>query len=468
VTIQLEATHARPADSGPAELPALLQPEVRRLLERHPELILELVHGLGSPLHLVFPRVFDEQVRRFQSVLADARVDGTILFAKKANKAHCFAERCAELGVGIDAASAPELAKALGAGVPGARIGVSGPSKSPELVRLALLHGACLTIDSPDELALVARHAEALGLRACVLLRCRPDAQGQGTSRFGLTAAERRRALAACLELRTRIELAGFSFHLGGYSPVQRAVMTDLTIDLCLEARALGFAANVVDIGGGFAVRYVEQSHWAQFLDTRKADDFHARKTFDQFYPYGAEYPGAAGLARILAAPVEGAASLGDKLRRHSIRLVLEPGRALLDQAGITAFRVQGAKDRRASEGYALLTVAGTSFSLSEQWFDSEYLPDPLLLKGAGAREPGVFDACVGGASCLDSDMITWRKIRFPERVVAGDLIVYANTAGYQMDSNESPFHDLPLPRKVVVNVDRERVCWRLDEVAEA
>jgi diaminopimelate decarboxylase len=56
--------------------------------------------------------------------------------------------------------------------------------------------------------------------------------------------------------------------------------------------------------------------------------------------------------------------------------------------------------------------------------------------------------------------MLTWRKIVFPTRPEPGDLLVYLNTAGYQMDSNESRFHELPLPPKVVLD---EEFRWRLD-----
>ena len=59
--------------------------------------------------------------------------------------------------------------------------------------------------------------------------------------------------------------------------------------------------------------------------------------------------------------------------------------------------------------------------------------------------------------------MVTWRKVPFPARPRVGDLLVYPNTAGYQMDSNESPFHDLPLPPKVVLDRLGSRPRWRLD-----
>lgn len=106
----------------------------------------------------------------------------------------------------------------------------------------------------------------------------------------------------------------------------------------------------------------------------------------------------------------------------------------------------------------------GTSLSLSEQWFNSEYLPDPVLLPQDPGAERGTFPASVGAATCLESDLLTWRKIPFPVRPRTGDLLVYPNTAGYQMDSNESPFHDLPLPPKVVVDrTGPARPRWRLD-----
>src|SRR5690606_6627583 len=121
----------------------------------------------------------------------------------------------------------------------------------------------------------------------------------------------------------------------------------------------------------------------------------------------------------------------------------------------------------RPSSELRLLTVDGTSLSLSEQWFGSEYLPDPLLWprrpgtdSGAGAPTP----TSVGAASCLESDMLSWRRIPLPRPAEAGDLLVYPNTAGYQMDSNESGFHELPLPPKVVLHeTDGGRMRWALD-----
>ncbi|MER6564570.1 Y4yA family PLP-dependent enzyme, partial [Streptomyces sp. NPDC001027] len=172
--------------------------------------------------------------------------------------------------------------------------------------------------------------------------------------------------------------------------------------------------------------------------------------------PYHSPVAGADALRAVL-----GAHRLAERLREAGVKLLLEPGRALLDRAGCTVFRVQGVKDH---DGYGIVTVDGTSLSLSEQWFDSEYLPDPVLLPTTPRSvgdEP--YAACVGGATCLESDMVTWRKVRFPVRPALGDLLVYPNTAGYQMDSNESPFHELPLPPKVVLDSAGGTTRWRFD-----
>jgi len=448
------------------QLPALQHPLTANLIEHHCGLLSELSRGLGSTLHVLLPEVFDDTVRQFRKTLDDAGVDGFVLFAKKANKGRSFVERCPALGIGIDAASLQEAEQALGCGVPGEHIGISGPGKHPSLLNLALRQRCLVAIDSVEELRAFAAQAQQINCRGRVLLRCRP--QSQPRSRFGMTADERAAALDLCLQHRDVLDMEGFSFHLSGYSAAARAEEAHRLIDVCIDARGRGLTrCAMINIGGGFAVRYVNEEHWSAFLQHQQPRHYHAGKSFDDFYPYYSAAPGAAMLATILAHAAEGL-TLAQRLREHAVRLMLEPGRALLDQAGFTLFEIQSFKDRHADtetgSAYGIVTVGGTSFSLSEQWFNSEYVPDPLLLPRRDvATTSTACAACVGGASCLDGDMVTWRKIVFPQRPVPGDLLVYLNTAGYQMDSNESPFHDLPLPAKVVVTMDRGKPCWRLD-----
>ncbi|MFB7330909.1 Y4yA family PLP-dependent enzyme [Streptomyces adustus] len=424
-------------------------------------LLQELAHGLGGPFHYLLPHRFDTNLAAFQAALADAEVDGQVYYAKKANKAAVFIERCAARGGGVDVASPGELREALGHGVRGDDLVVTGPAKSDALLRVASQQGALIAVDALDELERVL--ALDVPRPARVLLRVHPPAQPG--SRFGLGRDELDEAIHDCAKAGDHVRMEGFSFHLSGYDVHQRAGLAADLVDLCLKAQVLGLRADRISIGGGFAVDYVPAGAWQTFLDQHRPSDYHAGKTFTtgDFYPYHSPVAGAGALRAVLAARTPDGPSLAERLRQAGVMLLLEPGRALLDRAGASVFGVQGVKDR---DAYGIVTVDGTSLSLSEQWFNSEYLPDPQLLPTGGRPHvPIPYQACVAGTSCLDSDLLTWRKIPFPARPQPGDLIVYPNTAGYQMDSNESPFHELPLPPKVVIDCPDApgRPRWRLD-----
>jgi diaminopimelate decarboxylase len=413
-----------------------------------PNLLEDIAFAIGGPFHVMYPERVGRNIDEFRAVFETAGVDGAIYYGKKANKAACVVRACSEHGAGVDVASAGELVAALAQGVRGEDLVVTGPAKSPDLLWLAARHGALIAVDEPGELDRLARPGTAVR----VLLRVLPPGSD---SRFGLTEAE----LDAALE-RTdlgAIAVEGFSFHLSGYDPIARSELAATLVDRCVAARARGHAAGTISIGGGFAVDYVSAPAWRDFLDETGPDRFHAAKSFGSYYPYHCGAPGPAMLAAVLDH-----GDLARRLRENDIRLAIEPGRALLDRAGSTVFRVQGVKIRTAHDHpYQLLTVDGTSLSLSEQWFDSEYLPDPALWP----TRPGVATpACVGAATCLESDMLSWRRIPLPRAATIGDLLVYPNTAGYQMDSNESAFHQLPIPPKVALHPAPDgRIRWRLD-----
>lgn len=448
-------------------LPAVWDPALRDFVDRHPAMLYELANGFDAPIHLLFPERFACNVMAFQRMLAEHGVTGRVYYAKKANKARCFVRAAADLDIGVDVASAGEFAEALAAGVRGADLGVSGPAKANDLLRLSVRHDALIAIDSLDELARLVGIAQHCGRMARVLLRMEPAEPS--ASRFGLNAASLDAALSLCVEHRAAIVLEGFSFHLSGYSARARSEQAAIAVRACVSARSRALVPRTVNIGGGFAMSYASDRDWAQFQATHGPADYHASKTFVGFYPYHAPCEGAPMLGAVLAAVPEGESKpLAALLSEHGLQLMLEPGRALLDQAGFTLFAVQGVKDRG---DYGIATVNGTSFSLSEQWFASEFLPDPELLTAPRApnerpREQRRYRACVGGASCLDSDLLTWRKVAFRQRPQPGDLLLYPNTAGYQMDSNESPFHELPLPPKLVVTLDGPQPRWHVDRLS--
>lgn len=419
-----------------APVPAYRDPWELRVLA-DPRLLGDIAFAIGGPFHLMYPPRVGANIRGFQRVFTETRVSGAVYYGKKANKAACVARACATAGAGIDVSSTGELTAALGQGVRGADLLVTGPEKSGELHWLAARHGCLVAVDSLGEL----RRLAALDIPVRVLLRALPAASA---SRFGMPAEELDHAIVEAADSGS-VTVQGFSFHLSGYDPVPRAELAARLLDRCAAARALGHPATMISIGGGFGVDYVAAEHWSEFREQVNRRWFHSGRTFGSYYPYSFPEPGPAMLAAILDR-----AGLARRLRRSGTTLAVEPGRALLDRAGSTVFRVQGGKTRHEhGHPYRILTVDGSSLSLSEQWFDSEYLPDPVLWpEGPGDLTPTV----VGAATCLESDMLSWRRIPLPRAAEPGDLLIYPNTAGYQMDSNESSFHELPIPPKVVLS----------------
>lgn len=448
-----------PAGAGPgsrgehagtvaAPLPAHRDPWEEQVLA-DPHLLADIAFAVGGPFHVMYPARVVDNIRGFQRVFAATGVPGTVFYGKKANKAACVARACATAGAGVDVSSTGELVAALAQGVRGADLLVTGPEKADELHWLAARHGCLIAVDSVDEL----QRLSALDIPVRILLRALPAASA---SRFGMAADELGQAVAAAAEFPS-ITLQGFSFHLSGYDPVPRTEFAVQLLDRIQAARAQGHPATVISVGGGFGVDYVPAEHWSAFRDEANRRWFHSGKAFESYYPYSFPEAGPAMLAAILERD-----DLARRLRQTGTTLAVEPGRALLDRAGSTVFRVQGNKTRHEhGQPYRVLTVDGSSLSLSEQWFDSEYLPDPVLWPAAaGTPTPTV----VGAATCLESDMLSWRRIPLPRAAETGDLLIYPNTAGYQMDSNESPFHELPIPPKVVLSHAPDgRFRWALD-----
>jgi diaminopimelate decarboxylase len=128
----------------------------------------------------------------------------------------------------------------------------------------------------------------------------------------------------------------------------------------------------------------------------------------------------------------------------------MEPGRSLVDQAAISAFRITRVKNFESGNG--VIFVEGSSFSACETWFASEFMVDPILLRQNGrAPAGGAFRAYIAGHSCLDEDVLSNRWLGFPHVPEAGDLLVWANTGGYQMDLLENEFHRHPMPKRLCV-----------------
>jgi len=435
---------------------------VQDLILNHKEKLFELVDACGPVIHILFPEIFEENLRAYQSVFDEYEIPGEIFYAQKANKGKAFLEIAARNDIGAEVSSLYELREALGHGIVGDSIISSGPYKNQEFLLLSLRHSATLSIDSIEELL---QSIEISGMlsssKAKILLRV--NDLSSRISRFGIPLRRLPPAYEILERYRGLAEFRGFSFHLDGYSIKERSLAVIRIMEELRKVRQYGFECDVIDVGGGFTVQYVDEDSWRDFVSKKDVQEFYRDRRFTDFYPYFSDFPKERFLERILQYNVCGTGmTIADKLREEGLRLFIEPGRSLLDQAGITIMRVKGVKQN--VRGDNIIVVDGNINYLSEQWFNTEFLPEPVLIPG-GVDDVNEFVASVGGNTCMETDMLTWRKIAFSAKPQAGDLLVYINTAGYQMDSNESTFNLLPTPRKIALYACHTgEFLWKTDE----
>lgn len=430
------------------ELVPLIDPFVHDFLK--PQSLFRLVDDHESPVHFIFPQKLQANVLDFRGVLRKKNISAKIFFACKANKSAAFIKAALRADIGVEVSSIYELRAALSYGIQGSNIILSGPAKKKSCLQLAIEHGCTVALDDSTELTdLIYLLERQKVLSASVLIRIN-DVTNQ-ISRFGVPKKDLTNMLKLCTKNR-RIVFRGFSFHINNYSPEDRARAIFPLGTLLLKARKQGSLADIIDIGGGFTTQYVSLKAWLRFMRAHRSKRivFFAGRNIAHFYPYASEHPKASFLENILEYKnVRSSATVADFVRQHKIKLFIEPGRSLLDQCGFTVMRVLQVKT--VANGQKIVVVAGNINHLSEQWFNSEFLVDPILLRQYARSKTDSCTAFIAGNLCLESDMLAWRAIHFKQTPEKGDLLIFYNTAGYQMDSNESEFNRIPLPRKMVV-----------------
>ncbi|MFI6865865.1 alanine racemase [Nocardia sp. NPDC050406] len=455
-------------------LPPEIDPLVRAFLDA-PGALADVLTRFGSPAHLVFPQVFTANLARFRAVL-DARVSGyRICYAHKVNQSRAFVREAERAGIAIDVASPEELASARGAGFDAARIEVTGP-KGEGFLRDLVDTGVTVNVDNLWELRRVAELAGD-STRVPVLVRL-SGFPATPISRFGIPLSQADAALDALAAQRDRIALRGFAFHIDSGETVERVRAVEACLALTERAYGLGLTPSVLDIGGGFRQvftadgdafdRYVlalreallgrgEPMTWGgnTFGFHLEGGAVHGTPVF---HKYANTVPATRMLDDLLGAGLaaHGGRSVAQVTAENLLDIWLEPGKALVDHAGITVARVEFVKD--VGEGITLVNLDVSRDTVTPA--DQEVMVDPVLLPAArGDEQPvGVF---LAGRLCLERDLVTNHKVWLPRRPVPGDVVVFPNTAAYHMDLSAATASMHPRVPKLAVTQgpDGFQVC---------
>jgi diaminopimelate decarboxylase len=383
-----------------------------------------LASRFGTPL----VAYCEETVRARARAYREAAPDAVTLYGSKAFPNAALLALLAGEGLGADVSTLGELELALRAGVPAERIVVHGNNKSDDELRRAAEADAWLVVlDAEDEVA----RAAAAGVRR-VLVRVTPGIDpdthdaiktGHRGSKFGLPPEQALGAIARAREL--GLDVQGLHVHLGSQlldvSPARFSV--DWLAGLAAECRSeLDWTPQVVDAGGGLGIRYVETD---------------AAPTIQDF-------------AGTIVDRVERAWAL------HGLpvpRLVFEPGRSLVGEAGMTLYRVGVVK--RSSETTTYVAVdGGMSDNPRPQLYEARF--SCLLANRADDATTATYTVC--GKHCESGDVLVERaQLPAPVR---GDLLAVPATGAYTL-AMASNYNVVPRPAAVLVSGGSARLIRR-------
>ena len=386
-----------------------------------------LVEQHGTPLVVYCEQTLRARARAYR----EAATDATVLYSVKAFPNLALLRVFAEEGLGAEASTLGELTFARGAGIAGDAIVLDGNNKADEELAAAAEANCLVVLDAPDD----AERAAAAGVRR-VLVRVTPGidadthwaiATGHRGSKFGLTPEQASDTLARCKAF--GVDAEGLHVHIGsqllGVGAERMAI--DWLAAFAADCRAeLGWTPSVVDLGGGLGIPYTEE-------DPRLAVE-----TF----------------VRALLERMEHAWSLHDLPQP---KIILEPGRSLVGQAGVTLYRVGSVK--QASENVAYVAVDG---GMSDNPRPQLYGARHTALLANRAEEPAAGTYAICGKHCESADvMIERAQLPEPRR---GDVLAVAATGAYTLGMS-SNYNAVPRPAAVLVADGDARIIRRRETV---
>jgi diaminopimelate decarboxylase len=382
-----------------------------------------LAERFGTPLYVYDMAWIRDRVRAFQSAFGG--LDHLIAYSVKANGNLSVLRALNALGCGADITSGGELFRAIRAGIPADRIVFAGVGKTRAEIESALEHGIfSFNVESRPELERIDDVARAHGVAAPFGIRVNPDvlvstphhytATGHAATKFGVPWSETP-GLYDWARDREHLEPRGIDVHIGSQivdpAPYVRAL--DRVLELVGELAEGGIDLGYLDIGGGFGISY----------DDQPALDVGA-------------------LAREVV----------PRVREAGLRLLLEPGRSLVGDAGVLLTRVQYVKH---NEGKTFVIVdGGMSELIRPSHYGGYHAIDPVRdVPGRATRAVDVV-----GPICETGDFLALdRDLPLPEQ---GELLA-VRTAGAYGFSMASNYNGRLRPAEVLVDGSEIHVARR-------
>ncbi len=396
--------------------------------------VTDIVKKYGTPCYIMSENKVRENCRKYKEATQKHYGKNALpLYASKAFSCVEIYRTVASEGFGADVVSGGELYTALKAGFDPKKIYFHGNAKTDDEIKFALESGVGrIVADNSEELGSIDRIAKELNVTAEISMRIKPGVEahthnfiktGQIDSKFGF-ALENGEAFVAAKTVSEmkNIRLAGVHCHIGSQ-------IFDSDPFVLAAKRMLGFIAKVkaelsveikeLNLGGGFGIRYVEGDNPIPYDDYMKT---------------------------IAETVKTESASLGIAVPF----ILVEPGRSIVAEAGITAYRVIAVKTIENIRTYVSVD-GGMTDNPRYALYGAKY--EACIANKAGL--PRDFKATVAGRCCESGDLIGENMmIQHPE---AGDILTVFSTGAYNY-SMASNYNRVPRPPVIMISNGEPRV----------
>jgi len=376
----------------------------------------EIARRFGTPCYVYSRSAIEGAYREFSDALRGR--DALVCYSVKANSNLAVLALLARLGAGFDIVSGGELARVIAAGGDPRRTFFSGVGKREDEIEAALKSGiGCLNVESEAELARIAAVARRLGKSAPVALRVNPDidakthpyiSTGLRENKFGVPHADAERLYARAATM-PELGLVGIGCHVGSLlaDPAPYIAAVERLVALVDRLEKTGIRLQHIDVGGGIGIRYRDEAQ----------------------QPIGAFVAGA------LAA-----------LGRRTQKVVFDPGRSLVGNAGLLLARIEHVKPG-AARNFVIVDAAMNDLirpALYGAWHEVRPVRET-----ESADATAVYD--VVGPVCESGDFLAKERRLAPRE---GDLLALMSAGAYGM-AMSSNYNSRPRPAEVLVSGTR-------------
>ena len=402
----------------------------------------ELAKQYGTPLYLMDEDRIRHNIRVYTEAIAKYMPAGSgILYASKAASFKEMYRIAGQEGIGVDVVSPGELMTAAAAGFDLSNAFFHGNNKTDDDIRLAMDQGiGYFVVDNAEELAVIDREADTRGIVQKILLRLTPGIDphtyaaintGKVDSKFG-TAIETGQAeqlTVYALSLK-HVRLSGFHCHVGSQvfaeDVFERSASVMLEFAAGIRAKT-GYTAGMIDLGGGYGVRYVDSD---PYLDIAKK---------------------IRGVAQSVRATCI-------RLSMEPPAILLEPGRSIVADAGMTLYTVGTVKRIPGYRNYVSID-GGMSDNPRYALYGARY----TVLPADRLNEERKMVCTLAGRCCESGDVIQ-DNILMPEDIGRGDLVAVCTTGAYNY-SMASNYNRIGRPPVVMLQGGESRIAVRRESL---